>query len=159
MTYAEKLKDPRWQKVRLQVFEAAGWRCEDCGESTKTLNCHHKYYERNTEPWDYPMEAFAALCNECHDEAGVDMQRVRDALKGAARRGYDPAEVATLLEECIQLDGILEVAHLVGWLKLIPNRAAAGRILRDACEQAELECERFHEQCLASAEMAVRDGK
>lgn len=28
--YAEKLRDPRWQKLRLQVMERDEWMCEIC---------------------------------------------------------------------------------------------------------------------------------
>ncbi len=35
--YLEKLKDPRWQKKRLAVMERAGWKCQCCSETKKTL--------------------------------------------------------------------------------------------------------------------------
>ena len=30
--YFEKLKDPRWQKKRLEVFEYYDFKCSNCGE-------------------------------------------------------------------------------------------------------------------------------
>ena len=36
-TYLEKLKDPRWQKKRLEILERDGWKCMACGEKEKTL--------------------------------------------------------------------------------------------------------------------------
>lgn len=30
--YKEKLKDPRWQKKRLQIFERDDWCCQKCGD-------------------------------------------------------------------------------------------------------------------------------
>ena len=68
-SYSDRLKDPRWQKRRLKVMESAGFRCENCGEKTKTLNVHHKYYERGADPWDYPDFALACLCEDCHEAA------------------------------------------------------------------------------------------
>jgi len=41
MNYADKLKDPRWQKKRLKIMERANWECESCGDSEKTLHIHH----------------------------------------------------------------------------------------------------------------------
>ena len=68
MTYSEKLRDPRWQKRRLQLFEAANWTCESCGTKTETLHAHHGYYKRKTEPWDYPDYTMHVLCESCHGE-------------------------------------------------------------------------------------------
>jgi 5-methylcytosine-specific restriction endonuclease McrA len=67
--YSRKLKDPRWQKRRLQVLEAAKWACATCGATDKTLHVHHKFYTPCTEPWDYPDEALCALCEDCHQHA------------------------------------------------------------------------------------------
>jgi hypothetical protein len=63
-TYAEKLKDPRWQKVRLKVLERDGWRCVCCGNSRRTLHVHHLKY--NKEPWDADPKHLETLCEHCH---------------------------------------------------------------------------------------------
>lgn len=65
--YIEKLKDPRWQKMRLQILERDNWTCQDCGETTVTLNVHHRYYLRNADPWEYPEKALITLCEDCHE--------------------------------------------------------------------------------------------
>lgn len=75
MTYSEKLKDPRWQRKRLEVMQTAGFSCQCCGESKKTLNVHHAYYERDFEPWEYPNKSLWCVCEECHTKA--DEVRVR----------------------------------------------------------------------------------
>jgi hypothetical protein len=64
--YQEKLTDPRWQKMRLKVFERDGFRCCCCGDSTETLHIHHLVYGKG-EPWDSPMEDLETLCSFCHD--------------------------------------------------------------------------------------------
>jgi hypothetical protein len=66
VTYSEKLKDPRWQRKRLEVLQAADFKCWDCGESTQTLHVHHCYYEKGLMPWEYPDEALKCLCEYCH---------------------------------------------------------------------------------------------
>lgn len=66
MTYQEKLKDPRWQKKRLKILERDNWMCQLCGDKDKTLHVHHKSYQRNTDPWNYPNELLVTVCDECH---------------------------------------------------------------------------------------------
>lgn len=68
MTYSEKLKDPRWQKLRLRVFERDKWTCRDCGANDRPLHAHHAYYEKGKDPWDYPDYDILCLCEQCHDE-------------------------------------------------------------------------------------------
>ncbi|MES2586979.1 MAG: hypothetical protein V4536_08680 [Pseudomonadota bacterium] len=67
-TYFEKLRDPRWQKKRLEVMQNNDFACEKCGDSENTLNVHHKYYFKGREPWEYEAEQLALLCENCHEE-------------------------------------------------------------------------------------------
>lgn len=39
--YSEKLKNPRWQKKRLEIFERDGWKCRACQDEKSTLHVHH----------------------------------------------------------------------------------------------------------------------
>ena len=65
--YAEKLKDPRWQKKRLKVLEHAEWRCQLCGAQHKPLHVHHSYYTKRKDPWQYPLGSLIAVCEACHE--------------------------------------------------------------------------------------------
>ena len=65
-TYAEKLRDPRWQKMRLQVMERDEFKCRSCKSGTETLNVHHAYYLKGAVPWDYPLAHLITLCESCH---------------------------------------------------------------------------------------------
>ena len=67
-TYSEKLKDPRWQKLRLEVLNRDTWACQNCYDDTSTLAVHHLYYTKGTEPWEYPLNAFLTLCEGCHQQ-------------------------------------------------------------------------------------------
>jgi hypothetical protein len=67
-TYAEKLRDPRWQRVRLEKQAAVGWRCEICGDGSTMLSVHHKRYVKGRAPWEYPTHELAVLCQPCHEE-------------------------------------------------------------------------------------------
>jgi hypothetical protein len=66
--YSKLLRDPRWQKKRLELFEDYGWRCAKCSSEEKTLNVHHWYYDNALTPWDYPNKALCVLCEDCHAE-------------------------------------------------------------------------------------------
>ncbi|KKN50932.1 hypothetical protein LCGC14_0627970 [marine sediment metagenome] len=66
--YIEKLKDPRWQRKRLEIFERDGWKCQVCQDNLITLAVHHKVYLPNKEPWEYPDELLGTLCENCHTE-------------------------------------------------------------------------------------------
>jgi hypothetical protein len=66
-TYYEKLKDPRWQKKRLEAMQRKEFCCELCGDNETTLNVHHKEYFKDYEPWEYELDQLAVLCESCHE--------------------------------------------------------------------------------------------
>jgi 5-methylcytosine-specific restriction endonuclease McrA len=72
--YFAKLKDPRWQKLRLKVLDRDDWACLCCGGKTETLHVHHGYYEGKYDPWDYDEETLHTVCESCHDHAN-DLRR------------------------------------------------------------------------------------
>ena len=65
--YSLKLKNPKWQQIRLKVFERAGWKCEACGDETDSLVVHHGFYRYGLEPWELPAETLWCLCETCHN--------------------------------------------------------------------------------------------
>ena len=67
-TYSEKLKDPRWQKKRLEVMEYNDFCCEVCGDSKSTLHVHHNEYLKGREVWDYERDQLSVICDSCHEE-------------------------------------------------------------------------------------------
>lgn len=79
-TYSEKLRDPRWQRRRLELFEKAGWTCAECKTKTETLHAHHGYYKRNTDPWDYPDNTMHVLCSECHSEVQGFLEQLHERI-------------------------------------------------------------------------------
>lgn len=80
MTYAEKLKDPRWQRKRLQIFERDEWRCCSCFRKDANLQVHHLIYAKR-DPWDYPDYAYQTLCEFCHKERQELTDKVVDAIR------------------------------------------------------------------------------
>lgn len=66
--YIQKLKDPRWQKRRLEILERDNWTCQLCEDKDSTLTVHHRYYEKGKDPWDYPDKCLTTLCETCHED-------------------------------------------------------------------------------------------
>lgn len=63
--YSEKLRDPRWQKKRLEILERDNWKCSFCGDDKTTLHVHHEEYI-GRDPWDAPADSLKAACEDCH---------------------------------------------------------------------------------------------
>lgn len=76
LTYSEQLRHPKWQRKRLEVLQAAGWECENCGDKETTLNVHHKRYIKGRMAWEYGRDELVALCEPCHQSDHQD----RDCL-------------------------------------------------------------------------------
>ncbi len=66
MTYSENLKDPRWQRKRLEILQRDNFTCQLCKDSETTLHIHHKKYFNKTNPWDYENGFLTTLCHHCH---------------------------------------------------------------------------------------------
>lgn len=78
--YWQKLKDPRWQKMRLEVMNREGFRCEYCGKKDDTLNVHHAFYEKGKEPWEYDPRMLHCVCESCHADWHYLKHRVDEQL-------------------------------------------------------------------------------
>lgn len=89
--YIELLKDPRWQKMRLQILERDGWKCCVCEEETKTLHVHHLKYERGKMPWEVNADYLMTLCEGCHEDATLWKKEIDAALAEV-----DPSSLARI---------------------------------------------------------------
>jgi 5-methylcytosine-specific restriction endonuclease McrA len=65
--YNEKLKDPRWQRKRLEIFQRDNWMCQLCCRTDMELHLHH-LYRTTEEPWDEPNLHLLTLCRLCHEQ-------------------------------------------------------------------------------------------
>ena len=84
MTYYEKLKDPRWQRKRLEVLERDGFHCVDCGDGTQTLHVHHTKYK--ADPWDAPNDTLVTLCESCHKNTEDTKSRIKQLMQSPKGR-------------------------------------------------------------------------
>jgi hypothetical protein len=78
--YLKLLRDPRWQKKRLEIFDEAGWQCSDCGNTELTLHVHHKFYRRGLKPWEYDNSDLSSLCEVCHAKATKSLRALDEAV-------------------------------------------------------------------------------
>ena len=67
MTYSDKLKDPRWQKKRLEILNRDNFTCRFCGDSETTLHVHHFVYRKNADPWESDEMELITICADCHE--------------------------------------------------------------------------------------------
>ena len=67
LQYKDKLKDSRWLEFRKRVYKKDGYKCTICNTKDRPLNAHHRFYNKNKEPWDYLVDDLDTLCNWCHE--------------------------------------------------------------------------------------------
>ena len=97
MTYAEKLKDPRWQKKRLEIMQRDEFTCQFCKEKEKTLHVHHKSYIYGKEPWDYNDNNFITLCYECHSMEEYFKDSYTDLIHDMKMMGFTNRDLYRIL--------------------------------------------------------------
>jgi hypothetical protein len=117
-TYAEKLRDPRWQRKRLEILERDNFKCRHCMSKDKTLHIHHRIYRKGKMPWDYEDHIFVTLCEDCHKNAeetkenlllsiGINPCRDANLMRLASALTSNPCELTFLgwaaesLADCI----------------------------------------------------------
>jgi hypothetical protein len=90
-SYSEKLKDPRWQRKRLEVLQRDGFACILCGDTETELHVHHKVYTAGSEPWDYELTSLITYCKHCHSavESLKSFSELGPPLKCTKRFLYD----------------------------------------------------------------------
>ena len=99
MKYSEKLRDPRWQKKRLEILSRDCFTCRGCGDKTRTLHVHHRNYQRGKEPWDYANSVLVTLCEDCHEYERTGRTEETDRLLEALRiNGYLASEIGSLAD-------------------------------------------------------------
>lgn len=86
--YSDKLKDPRWQKKRLEILERDHWGCQCCYDEESTLHVHHRKYLPNTDPWDYPNDLLITLCENCHTKEREERPEYEQYLLDALRLNF-----------------------------------------------------------------------
>ncbi len=79
--YWELLRDPRWQRRRLEVLQSANFTCAHCRDTTSELQVHHTHYKKGCKPWEYDGLDLVCLCKPCHEKVTQGLSIIR-ALVG-----------------------------------------------------------------------------
>lgn len=141
--YWELLKDPRWQRKRLERLQLAEFRCEGCETTEKTLHVHHKLYRKGAMPWEYQDQDLEVLCEDCHEGTHHLRDRLKEALarletwdlfrvlgyaEGLQMWGNDPS-LRLLLENYEHASGVSDViAPPMSTVELMDMKDADGYI-------------------------------
>jgi len=126
--YSEKLRDPRWQKKRLEILERDGWMCQKCFDPESTLVVHHRRYLPNIEPWDYPDDLLITLCEDCHE------------FEWSERPG-DESDLLSMLSDHFFAEDIHSLAAGFYQLKLLASHEVVASVYEWALSSPEIQRE------------------
>jgi len=102
--YSDKLKDPRWQKKRLEIMQRDNFQCISCGDRESTLNIHHAVpYRKDTEPWEYENDELTTLCDDCHSQISEIIKNCITIIMGRCWGADSAGETLKIIEE---IDGM-----------------------------------------------------
>lgn len=100
-TYYQLLKDPRWQKKRLEILQRDCFTCQKCWKTDVTLHVHHISYT-NGNPWEIHDGALITLCENCHEKETEDIKgATRDLIKILKDGGMMASDFNTLSQAFI----------------------------------------------------------
>ena len=96
MTYTEKLKDPRWQKKRLEILERDNWECQDCGLTNEQhILCFNKCLvvhnidgeNKKIKEINNQEENLISLCMRCHGKRHkINLEKYANVKRRKSRR-------------------------------------------------------------------------
>lgn len=101
--FQEQIKNPKWQKRRLEIMQRDGFTCQICGDKETTLHVHHLRYIPDRAYWDYEDWELITLCEHCHKEEHDIERSILDYVKSLRQNGITLFEIGCLLE-CIDIE-------------------------------------------------------
>lgn len=107
-TYAEKLKDPRWQRRRLEILSRDEFTCQNCFGSEETLHVHHALYRKGRDPWEYDDDELITLCETCHGNVEASREEI---LKSLIHPFH--GEALLMAHEAITKGGMWHMIHMI----------------------------------------------
>lgn len=93
--YSDKLKNPNWQKKRLEVLSRDNFMCRLCGDTESMLNVHHIYYSPN--PIETENSLLITLCEDCHKTETESLkENAYELIKSLKQSGFMSLSFACL---------------------------------------------------------------
>ena len=135
--YSKLLKDPRWQKKRLEILQRDEFACQNCFDTETTLHVHHRYYKKGNLPWDYPEKSLVTLCEICHEyettHAYEAKQLLLQALAAQGAMTSEFLDLGTAISSAADLPMGSEMffSALSNYIKKITSDEAAAKVFRD----------------------------
>jgi hypothetical protein len=132
--YAEKLRDPRWQKKRLRILERDNWKCQCCYSTTSALHVHHLHYTRGKEPWEYEDKSLVVLCEQCHKEEPELLPQVLELYRTHVARFLLADDIRTIaaLIMCAEQEGKTRLNVLDAIFAALPPPKKKGTYIHDS---------------------------
>lgn len=93
-SYSDKLKNPKWQKKRLDILNRDKFTCQLCNSTEDTLHVHHKTYEKGVDPWGYEDCNLITYCMICHKL--VELIKPIEVIKVAKRTSSDKSSMLVI---------------------------------------------------------------
>lgn len=78
--WKDQYRNPLWQKRRLEVMQYRDFTCQVCGDTSETLNVHHKAYIKGRKVWEYENDQLECLCETCHKTAHDEKEKLLGLL-------------------------------------------------------------------------------
>ena len=105
--YSELLKDPRWQKRRLETLERDNWKCLICNDKESTLHVHHKWYVKGLKPWEYRETCLITLCDSCHKfEHSIKEKSIKALAISFLSKGLANSDLISIAE-VVSVEGMV----------------------------------------------------
>jgi len=111
VTYFEKLKDPRWQQKRLEIFSRDNFNCQLCHDETSPLHIHHKNYFFNLDPWEYKNEDLITLCENCHQQETLLSQTISKEILIFLKRNFSMYDLYMFNNTLKDMNNISLIIH------------------------------------------------
>lgn len=127
MDYAKKLKDPRWQKKRLEILQRDEFSCRICGDEDNELHVHHKFYIYGNDPWDYDNIHLITLCADCHENEEMEIKE------------YSKLIIETLRKSGFMADDWRELASGINKIQFFSVPCMTASVISKVMQSAELQ--------------------
>ena len=112
--YDKRYLDPRWQKLRLRVFERDCWACCTCNDKASPLHIHHLLYFSGFTPWEYPPFFLITLCETCHEDKLLPPHALWTAMLGYKLESLERCLERKFDKKCsLQLDCVRFLLEVV----------------------------------------------